>query len=92
MESKSELWESRLNKYFFACGCKTGSAFFIILLPVYLLYLFFQIDEIYELAWADFGGVILVVFLSALLGKIIGLSVAYILLKKTIKEISLHTE
>jgi hypothetical protein len=66
-------WQNQLQKHYFACGCKEGSAMSLFFFAAYLLYtIFFQtINAI--LKWEIWVLSFIFLLTGAVIGKIIGL-------------------
>ena len=72
-ETERIKWKEKLEKYYFACGCKEGAAnsvVFFILFWIYVL-LFMGVTNI--LNWEVWGFSIIALIAGALFGKTIGL-------------------
>jgi uncharacterized integral membrane protein len=89
---KNRLYSKKINKYYFACGCDTGTYFmagaFLLVLSLFFFNLYFVEMELFK--WITYS--IIFVILSAIVGKLVGLFFSKIKLRKTImrlkKEIS----
>ena len=84
---QTRLWQQKLNRNFFACGCEVGAAFMLIVIGTCLVLSFAQPGGLMMMQWAYFFVMVIAIILSALTGKIVGLAIAHIQFKRDIKEL-----
>lgn len=85
---ENQKYSAKINKYYFACGCETGTYFMVIaILSMIILSAFGFIFKDTSLLWSIIYSVIFVLIFS-IIGKLSGLSLAKINLNRTIKKIN----
>lgn len=67
----AQYWEERLERYYTACGCETGSAFMLATLLSYIVVL--GANGFGTLQWRDLGVGLALTTIAAIAGKIVGL-------------------
>ena len=89
-EERVEYWQSNINQHLSACGCKEGQIFVAGFLGGYVLYLFLHPSPLGLSGWGKILAGLGVTFLGALVGKVVGLSRAKILLRRTIRRLKVE--
>lgn len=84
---QTSVWQQKLNRNFSACGCEVGAVFMLIALGSCLVFSFTQLGGLMTLKWQYVCAMVVVIILSALTGKIVGLAIARIRVKLCIKEL-----
>jgi len=72
-ETDREQWKEKLEKYYFACGCKEGSLNAIVFFFLFWTYIIFFVGVTNILNWQVWGFSIIALIVGALFGKTIGL-------------------
>jgi hypothetical protein len=90
---EKEKWQSKLQRYYFACGCKEGAAASILLFCLFWIYSLFVKSLSIILSWEAWLLSGLMILAGAVLGKALGLLYAKYALKYSIRKfISLYNE
>lgn len=82
---ENQFYSKRINKYYFACGCDTGTYFMVGAFLLSLMLFFFNLIlvEMGLFKWIIYS--LILILLSAIVGKLVGLTFSKIKLYKTIK-------
>lgn len=89
---KLENWEGRINRILSACGCEEGAILTVFGLVGYGFYLMVRPDGTFQLNWEVFAVGLGVLAFSALFGKIFGLFLASLKLRRVIRDLALEIE
>jgi len=81
--------EEDLNRFYYACGCGTGTAFFIVGLIVGIAYICWMVYQNQFSFWMDSSIMIALAITGLCAGKFIGLRYAKSMLNKTVEKILL---
>ena len=92
-DAEREKWQGRLQRYYFACGCKEGAAVSILSFILFWIY-FVSINSISTiLSWEAWLLSVAALIAGAVFGKVLGLIFARYNLKLSVKKlISLTSE
>lgn len=74
------MWESRLNRYYSMCGCKS-SGWFMALAFIGYVGLILLVPSVASTGWSRFAWGLLVVLAAALAGKLTGLAIGALLFR-----------
>lgn len=77
------LYEKRMNQYYFSCGCQSGA------MAVGLSIIFLIINYSFSVFSFHWGMAVTIVFLAALIGKLLGLIFSNIGFKRLYKKVYL---
>ncbi|GAA5222295.1 hypothetical protein GCM10025777_29260 [Membranihabitans marinus] len=83
-QDENAQYEKYFNEYYNACGCEMGSFFCFVSILLYSIFEIFHNDNI---NWLTVRNGVIIFFLSAGLGKIIGIFIAKMRLKKEVTEL-----
>jgi hypothetical protein len=72
-ESEKNKWQSKLQQYYFACGCKQGSMTSLIFFLSYWLYIFIFVGVKSILSWEVWVLSFACLISGAIIGKVVGL-------------------
>jgi len=86
---EKKYWQRKLEKYYFACGCKEGSATSIIFFALYWVFTIYIQSINAILKWEVWIISIIFLFAGAFFGKIAGLLYSKFVFKITIKRLIL---
>ena len=86
---EKEKWQSKLQRYYFACGCKEGAAASILLFCLFWIYSLFVKSLSIILSWEAWLLSGLMILAGAVLGKALGLLYARYTLKSSVKKLML---
>ncbi len=83
---EKEVLEQRINRYYFACGCKEGA------IGIYVAALTFSVIQFgIGIQWVTSWKMgVLLLFISALTGKLVGLIVSKVRLKRIFRKLRKH--
>jgi hypothetical protein len=86
-EADAKSWETRLSRYYFACGCEAGSVVLLVALAAYVVALAMAPGGFGAATWRDAVAGVLVGFVAAGVGKAAGLIYARWRLRRTIRSL-----
>ena len=90
---EKEKWQTKLQRYYFACGCKEGAAASILLFCFFWIYSVFAKSLSIILSWEAWLLSGLMILIGAVLGKVLGLVYAKYALKSSVRKLMLsYTE
>jgi hypothetical protein len=72
-EAEAKRWETRLSRYYFACGCEAGSVVLLLALAAYVVALAVAPGGFGAANWRDAVAGVLIGFIAAGAGKAAGL-------------------
>ena len=84
---QKESWQRRLNDYYFECGCSMGKYFVLAALVIVSASLLTRDGGIHSVDWQWLRGFLVTVIGAAVLGKVVGVTTAYIELRGLVREI-----
>lgn len=85
--SETYSWQRKLNSLYSDCGCSTGAIAMFLSIVVYLLYLFFGPEGVSSISRTDGLIGVLVFFVSAGAGKVLGISRARWNFRRAVKKL-----
>ena len=83
----TERLEDELNRHYYACGCGTATAFFLLAIILSVIYTWFAIDQQQFSFWRHCSAMLVISVSSLCVGKFIGLRASKNQLYKTRDEI-----
>jgi hypothetical protein len=87
-EADAKRWEARLSRYYFACGCESGSVALLIALAAYVIALALAPGGFGAANWRHVVAGVAVGFVAAGIGKVAGLIHARWRLRTTIRSLA----
>lgn len=83
--NENAIYEKKINRWFYACGCESGAIFCSVAMIIYSI---FSLFNTHTWTWSLVKNGIVILFLSGLAGKLVGLFLARLQLNTTIKDLS----
>lgn len=87
-DPEREKWQSKLQRYYFACGCKEGAAVSILFFILFWIYYVFVKSISIILSWEAWLLSVAALIAGAVIGKVLGLVYAKYKLKLSIKKLT----
>jgi hypothetical protein len=84
-DADARMWEARLSRYYFACGCEVASVALLLALSAYLVAVAVTPGGLGSATWRDAGIGVVIGFAAAAFGKLVGLLYARRRLRMTIR-------
>lgn len=81
---ENEEYERVLNKWLNACGCETGAIFCVVSICGYMVLWFLKSESF---GWVNIKNGLIIIFSSALIGKLTGIFLARIRLRMTVRNV-----
>ncbi len=83
---RAQIFQAKLNDYYFECGCGMGSVFLALAILFLIILPFVSGMSYFPLSWKNFAAGLGIILGGALVGKLLGLARSYLKLIRVISQ------